>query len=63
MELKYVNPNGNNVVVSNLVNVKKKNSKIVKILVQKQKSCVILSKRCHKCPKKNSHIVHLTNQH
>jgi hypothetical protein len=36
MELKNVNPNGDNVVASNLINVKKKNSEIVKIEFKKK---------------------------
>jgi hypothetical protein len=53
MKLKNVNPNGENVVVSNLINI----IIIYFILancenwVQKQRSYVNFSKRCHDCPR------------
>jgi hypothetical protein len=64
MELKKINPNGDNVVVSNQINIFFYFLKNCENWVQKQRSYVIFSTRCHDCPKnKRPHIVHLTNQH
>jgi hypothetical protein len=63
MELKNVNRNGGNVVVSNLNNVNFYFLESVKIEL-KNKINVIFLIRCHNCLKnKNHHIVHVTNQH
>jgi hypothetical protein len=64
MELENVNPNGDNIVASNQINVKKFISENCENWVQKQRSYVIFSITCHDCPKNRiPHIVHLTNQH
>jgi hypothetical protein len=64
MELKNVNPNGDNLVASKLINVILLIFKICENRLKKQRSYVMFSKRCHDCPKLIiPHIVHLTNQH
>jgi hypothetical protein len=52
MELKNINPNGNNVGASNLINVNFLFFENCENWVQKQTSQVIFSKRCYDCPKK-----------
>jgi hypothetical protein len=52
MKLKTVNPNGENVVVSNLIIVNFLFLKIVKIELKNEDHMFSFSKRCHDCPKK-----------
>jgi hypothetical protein len=64
MELKNINPNGDNVVVSNLINVNFFFLENCENGVQKRRSYVIFSIKCHDCLKNNiPHVVHQTNQH
>jgi hypothetical protein len=64
MELIYVNPNGKNVVTSNVINIDFFFQKIVKIEFKNKDHMLFFSKRCHDCSRnKIPHIVHLTNQH
>jgi hypothetical protein len=64
MELENVNPNGGNVVASNLIKVNFFFLKNCENCFKKQRSYVIFPIRCHDCPKnKIPHIIHLTNQH
>jgi hypothetical protein len=63
--IKNADPNGDNVVVSNLTNV---NffcfEKFVKIEFKNEGHKFIFSNKYHDCPKaKILHIIHLTNQH
>jgi hypothetical protein len=62
--MKNVNPNGGNVVASNLNNVKFLFFENIENWVHIQTLHVDFSKRCHDCLKNHIlHIVHLTNQH
>jgi hypothetical protein len=64
MELKNVNPNGENVLASNMINLNFSSFENCANWVQKQRSYIILSNRYHDCPKnKIPHIINLTNQH
>jgi hypothetical protein len=64
MELENVTLNGENVVVSNLINSNLLFLKIVKIEYIIQDHMLFFLIRCHDCPKnKIPHIVHLINQH
>jgi hypothetical protein len=63
MGLKNVNPNGNNVVASNLIHVNFFFGKLWKFNLELT-SYVVFSIRCHDGPKREiPHIVYLTNQH
>jgi hypothetical protein len=63
MELKDVNPNGDNIAASNLINVYFLLLKIVKIEFKNEDHMLFFSKRCNDCSKnKIPCIVHLTNQ-
>jgi hypothetical protein len=62
MELESVNSNGDNVVESNLIDANFLIFENCENWVQKQRSYVIFSIKCHDYPKnKIPHIVHLTN--
>jgi hypothetical protein len=64
MELKNVNPNGDNVVVRNVININLSFFENCEKLSSKTKIICYFSTRCHDYPKnKISHIIHLTNQH
>jgi hypothetical protein len=64
MELENVNPNGDNVVVNNLNNIKFSFWKIVKIEFKHKHHMLFISKEYHDFSKfKIPHVVHLTNQH
>jgi hypothetical protein len=64
MELKNINPNGDNVEISNLINVYFFFLKILKIEFKNKDHMLFFYIGCHDCPKnKIPHIVHLTNQH
>jgi hypothetical protein len=64
MKLKNVNPNGDNIVASDLIKINFNFFENCKNWVKKWKSYVIYSQSCHDCPKnKFPHSVHLTNQH
>jgi hypothetical protein len=51
MELENVNPNGNNVVVKNLINISFLTFENCKNWVQKWRSYVVFPTRCQDCPK------------
>ena len=62
MEIENANSNGDNVVASNLINVNFLIFENCENQVQKWRSYVSFSIRCHDCPKnKIPHIVYLTN--
>jgi hypothetical protein len=64
MELKNINPNGDNIVASNLNNASFLIFENCENWVRKQTLYVIFSIRCHDCLKsKIPHIIHLANQH
>jgi hypothetical protein len=57
MELKNINPKGDDVVLSNLINVNFCFLKIVEIEIKKQTSSVLFLKRCHDGPKSKFFIL------
>jgi hypothetical protein len=52
MDLKNVNSNGDNIVISNLIKIDFFNLKIVKTDFKNEDYILFFPKNCHDCPKK-----------